>query len=323
MPATSTEMPEAERAESADAEPTVERIVEDRGRGPWAFGEARALKHEELLAAPLRWPRPQRLQEPLELPGGKATEGMRALGLQTVGDLLEHLPRRHTDRQEVRLIGAVGPEEDATVDVVVKSARVVPSRRRGMRPRTEARVTDESGPLVAVWFNQPWVADKLAPGMRVLLHGRMKRGNKFWVDQFEPSDGGGGVHTVGLVPVYPGTKGLPPERLREMAWAQRERVHDVLEPLPAYIRASAGRQACCTRRGALPGGRARRGRGAAAARVRGAVPARAGAVGAAAGAPRRDSCSIARARRRSRRPLARLPPVLTHDGSAKRNRTNR
>ncbi|HXD56639.1 MAG TPA: hypothetical protein VN606_01900, partial [Thermoleophilaceae bacterium] len=114
------------------------------------------------------------------------------LGLHTVGDLLEHLPRRHTDRQEVRLIGAVGPEEDATVDVVVKSARVVPSRRRGMRPRTEARVTDESGPLVAVWFNQPWVAEKLAPGMRLLLHGRMKRGNKFWVDQFEPSDGGGG-----------------------------------------------------------------------------------------------------------------------------------
>ncbi len=155
-----------------------------------------------------------------------------------MGDLLEHLPRRHTDRQEVRAIASVGPEEDATVDVVVRSTRVVPARRRGQRPRTEARVSDESGPLVAVWFNQPWVADKLATGMRLLLHGRMKRGNKFWVDQFEPSDGGGGVHTVGLVPVYPGTKGLPPERLRELAWSVRERVHDVIEPLPAYIRAS-------------------------------------------------------------------------------------
>jgi len=160
------------------------------------------------------------------------------LRLETVGDLLEHLPRRHTDRQEVRTIASVGPEEDATVEVVVKSARVVPSRNRRMRPRTEARVSDETGPLVAVWFNRPWVAEQLAPGARLLLHGRMKRGNKFWVDQFEVSDGGAGVHTVGLVPVYPGTKGLAPERLRELVWSLRERVHDVVEPLPAYIRAA-------------------------------------------------------------------------------------
>jgi ATP-dependent DNA helicase RecG len=160
------------------------------------------------------------------------------LRLETVGDLLEHLPRRHTDRQEVRAIASVGPEEDATVEVVVKSARVVPSRNRRMRPRTEARVSDETGPLVAVWFNRPWVAEQLVAGSRLLLHGRMKRGNKFWVDQFEVSDGGAGVHTVGLVPVYPGTKGLAPERLRELVWAARERVHDVVEPLPAYIRAA-------------------------------------------------------------------------------------
>jgi ATP-dependent DNA helicase RecG len=183
-------------------------------------------------------PRPSRLAQPLDL-REQAREAAAALGVETVGQLLEHLPHRHTDRQERRPIASVGVEEDATVEVLVKSVRVQPSRNRRQRPRTEARVADESGPMLAVWFNQPWVADKLAPGMHLLLHGRMKKGNKFWVDQFEPSDGGGGgVHTLGLVPVYPGTKGLPPERLRELAWSMREHVHDVVEPLPAYLRSS-------------------------------------------------------------------------------------
>ncbi len=163
------------------------------------------------------------------------------LGLETVGDLLEHLPRRHADRGEVRPIASLAPDEDATVEVEVRSITTRPSRNRRMRPRAEARVADESGPLVAVWFNRPWVADQVRPGTRLLLRGRMKKRNQFWVNEHEAVDaaaGSGGVHTVGVVSVYPGTKGLGSDRLRELVWEQREHMHDVVEPLPAYIRAA-------------------------------------------------------------------------------------
>jgi ATP-dependent DNA helicase RecG len=108
-----------------------------------------------------------------------------------------------------------------------------------MRPRAEARVADESGPMVAVWFNQPWVADRLKPGTRLLLRGRMKTRNQFWVTTYEQVESiGGALHTVGVVSVYPGSKGLGSDRIRELVASQRERVRDVVEPLPAYIRAA-------------------------------------------------------------------------------------
>jgi ATP-dependent DNA helicase RecG len=194
---------------------------------------------QEALAVPLHsLPRPSRLEERLSI-GKQAREGAAVLGLETVGDLLEHLPRRHADRGDVRPIAALAIDEDGTVEVEVKSITTRPSRNRRMRPRAEARVADESGPMVAVWFNQPWVADRVTPGSRLLLRGRMKKRNQFWVTAYEPVESvGGAVHTVGVVSVYPGTKGLGSDRIRELVAVQRDRVHDVVEPLPAYIRAA-------------------------------------------------------------------------------------
>jgi len=138
----------------------------------------------------------------------------------------------------VRPIQSFALEEDGSVEVTVRSTTTRPSRNRRQRPRVEARVYDESGPMVAVWFNQPWLADRFTPGTTLVLHGRMKRRNQFWVSEHEIVDAAGGSgHSLGFTPVYPGTKGLPPERLRQLAWAARERVHDVVEPLPAYLRA--------------------------------------------------------------------------------------
>ncbi|MDQ6728898.1 MAG: hypothetical protein M3022_00975, partial [Actinomycetota bacterium] len=56
-----------------------------------AFGSSRPLDGDELVAAPVRYPRPSRLTAPLVVDGGpKAEAAARALGLNTVGDLLEH-----------------------------------------------------------------------------------------------------------------------------------------------------------------------------------------------------------------------------------------
>src|SRR5271170_1340269 len=66
-----------------------------------AFASTQRLGHAELIEAPVRWPRPSRLQRPLEIPGKKMLAGMRSLGLETVGDLLEHLP---SDSREARTV---------------------------------------------------------------------------------------------------------------------------------------------------------------------------------------------------------------------------
>src|SRR5437660_12217563 len=70
------------------------RAGADRPRQqPRALASARALTREELIGAPLRWPRPARLHRPLELPGARMGRALESVGVRSVGDLLEHLAR--------------------------------------------------------------------------------------------------------------------------------------------------------------------------------------------------------------------------------------
>jgi ATP-dependent DNA helicase RecG len=204
---------------------------------PTRFASSEDLTPAELREAELRsLPHPSRLAEPVTLKGA-AGKALAALGIETVGDLLEHLPHAHRDRRDVRLARELGVGEEATVAVSVRGVTVKPMRDR-RRKRVEARVVDESGQLVAVWFNQPWIARQLEEGAAVLLHGKLRRRGELWVTEHELLDGGGvPVHTVGLVPVHPATEGISAGRLRQLVWDHYRSIYDVLEPLPARLRA--------------------------------------------------------------------------------------
>ena len=104
--------------------------------------------------------------------------GAERLGLHTVGDLLEHLPR---DRGEARTVDQLVPGETATVVVEVRSITSRSVRRRGMRPLVEAVVADATGPMKATFFNQPWLERKYRPGTRLMLNGKYEGRNRFRV----------------------------------------------------------------------------------------------------------------------------------------------
>ncbi|MGZ5307563.1 MAG: ATP-dependent DNA helicase RecG [Solirubrobacterales bacterium] len=213
---------------------------------PRGFGADASPDRAALLAAPLRsWPRPSILGAPLtELRGAGpklsaiAAEG---LGIETLGDLLLHLPHAHRDAAEVVPIGDLRLGEVVTVEVEVSSARLRPTRRRGLTI-VEAKVSDESGAATAIWFNQAWLAERLSPGTRLLLQGTLdKRG--FRVAAHELLGGGGlpeGIHTKGVVPVHPASEGLKPQKLREWIWQALALARHVIEPLPARLRTERG-----------------------------------------------------------------------------------
>ena len=121
--------------------------------------------------------------------------------------------------------------------VAVRSVAVKPMRDR-RRKRVEAKVFDQTGPMVAVWWNQPWIARQLGEGSQVLLHGTLKQRNQFHVKEFEPFGGGQAapVHTVGLVPVHPATALVSAQTLRKLVWDEYGRIRHVVEPLPAALR---------------------------------------------------------------------------------------
>ena len=65
-----------------------------------------------------------------------------------------------------------------------------------------ARIADGSGEIDCVWFNQPWVAERLKPGVRVRLIGTLRRGG-FSVRSHDVVEEASGAE---LVPVYPASE---------------------------------------------------------------------------------------------------------------------
>ncbi len=196
------------------------------------FASARPLQADELLDAPVHYPRPTHLAAPLELKGAKMQRAAEVLGLITVGDLLRHLPR---DRREARAVAQLVPGETATVVVQVRSISSRPVRRRGMRPLVEATVADETAPMKATFFNQPWLVQKYPAGTRLVLHGKFEARNRFRVQGHAPTE----EATTGADAVahYPATEGLSSTQILALVRAHAAALGDVLEPLPSRMRA--------------------------------------------------------------------------------------
>jgi ATP-dependent DNA helicase RecG len=215
--------------------------VADLGRvavRPTAFTTADPLSAADLRAAgPPRYPRPSRLAVPLPVSPPRAATAAERLGLLTVGDLLEHLPR---DRQHARTIAELEAGETATVVAEVRSIASRPVRRRGMRPLVEAVVADETGTMKATFFNQPWLERKYRPGTRLLLQGKHEARNRFRVQFHAPTGEAVGTAEAGEVATYPATEGLSSTQILALVREWRGAAFEALEPLPARLRTQDG-----------------------------------------------------------------------------------
>ncbi len=214
-------------------------------RGDWRaclLGSTRAIGREELLGAPVRWPRPSRLGLPVQVGRGRMADGLRALGIHSVGDLLEHLP---SASREARTVAALAAGEQATVAVEVRSIRSRPVRRRGMRPLVEARVADGTGTMRATFFNQPWLVERYPPGTHLMLHGRADGRGGFAVAHHAPAargeEGEAAAAADGeAVAHYPASEGITSTQILALVQGARHALADVPEVLSAGARVSEG-----------------------------------------------------------------------------------
>jgi ATP-dependent DNA helicase RecG len=198
---------------------------------PLGFARSEALEPDELESAPVRYPRPSRLATALSLDGPKAQHAAATLGLGTVGDLLEHLPR---DRRDARAVADLVAGETATVIVEVRSIASRSVRRRGMRPLVEATVADGTGAMKVAFFNQPWLAQKYPAGTRLVLHGKYQARNRFSVQAHaRTAEAAAGADSVAH---YPATEGLSSTQILALVRKHADAIGDVVEPLAASLR---------------------------------------------------------------------------------------
>lgn len=171
-----------------------------------------------------------------------------SLGIGTVGELLEHYPRRYEDFRERRLLADLKLGEEATVRVILERIALATTRRRGLQV-VRATVRDHSGVMEAVWFNQGYLATTLEPGTALSLRATLRhRGG-------QPSllvrghdvvgDGEEALHTEGVVPVYPAGEEVSARLLRSLIHQVLPLARRIPDPLPVAVRRAADLPARC------------------------------------------------------------------------------
>lgn len=133
-------------------------------------------------------------------------KALNKLRIKTVEDLLYHFPVRYGDTNEIKNIGSLIKGENATVFGTITGLKTSKAFIKRI-PMSEAWITDETGRIKLVWFNQPYIAKMIREGATVRIEGRVseKRTNPSSRAQLATGQGlyfsNPKIETVGKVPI--------------------------------------------------------------------------------------------------------------------------
>ena len=185
------------------------------------------------------------------LPRSRSTQ-LRRLGIETVGDLLTHYPRRYEDRREF----AHFPREERDQPIclcgeVIKTRLLRFGRGRKIFEATLQEVDAHalSQPLTLRWFNLHYVQKMILTGQRLVVFGKPRlRGQRICIEhpEFEviENDEEISIHFRRITPIYPATEGLSQRVLRSLIYRllQECELDGLTNVLPASLRAGAVQQ---------------------------------------------------------------------------------
>jgi ATP-dependent DNA helicase RecG len=147
------------------------------------------------------------------------------VGVNTVSDLIKYFPRTYNDQSNIINICDIRTDQPNTIKGTL--SQIAEIRTKYGKKLIKAKITDNSGSVEVVWFNQPYLKRLLYNGQNVLLSGKAKfdMGKITLLSpDYEPVQKKQ-IHTARLVPVYHETDGLSSKWLRE-------KIHQLLQYVP-------------------------------------------------------------------------------------------
>ena len=168
----------------------------------------------------------------------KIAAPLKRLGISTARDLLWHIPTRYNDFSQITTISELRPNAIATIRGHVESIENERAWRSGMTITT-AYVSDGTGRVPAVWFNQPFLIRNVRAGRDIYLSGKIvyENGQLYLQNPaYEAADQKNDtIHTGRLVPVYKETRGITSRWLRYLTHNALPLAERVGDPIPHEI----------------------------------------------------------------------------------------
>ncbi|MBU1446362.1 hypothetical protein KKD70_03815 [Patescibacteria group bacterium] len=94
------------------------------------------------------------------------------LGIKNVGDLLMYFPRTYNDRSDFTDIVDLRTDQVNTVKGFISHFNT--QRTKYGKSITRGILTDDTGSVEVVWFNQPYIKRVMQNGDEVILMGKLK-----------------------------------------------------------------------------------------------------------------------------------------------------
>lgn len=166
--------------------------------------------------------------------GPALVKKLKALGIRSIFDLIDYIPRRYDDYSQLQTISQLQPGP-VSLRVTIKQAKGRYARR-GLHI-TEAVASDETGSVKLVWFNQPYRAAALKSNMEYFISGEFGF-NYRQLSITNPSvelASNFPVNTARILPVYRETKGLTSKQIRKAVYHALPLIKKLPETLPSWL----------------------------------------------------------------------------------------
>ena len=141
--------------------------------------------------------------------GPQRGNALKRYGIENVGQLLHHYPRRYLDRTNIKLIRETKLGEEAVIVGKVVGFGMKQARKRRF---FQMSLSDSTGHLTCIWFNSiSWIIDKFNVGNRVAVFGKLefRKGFQIVHPEFDIlEEGEDPINTGKILPQYPSTAAL-------------------------------------------------------------------------------------------------------------------
>ncbi|MCQ2752492.1 MAG: DEAD/DEAH box helicase, partial [Coriobacteriales bacterium] len=168
----------------------------------------------------------------------KRKSAFERLGVKSIYDLVTYYPYRYVDMSNpVKISHAQIGQKQSLIGRINKAEVKEPKPKMRL---LEVSIVDDSGIIIATWFNQPWLDRMITAGATIAIFGMVKFDygyKRITPEHFEVFDADSGVDAYkGVIPVYRTNSDISNKWIRSIISSELDSFANLDDNLPAFVR---------------------------------------------------------------------------------------